>query len=312
MPRTVSALYTALAVAGAIFATPALAQAPNLAVSFKAPTSPPLTWGSGGTYTINIKNNGTATAPAPALTATLPAALTLGKVTGCTMSKDTSTPPKAVFPCVLADIVAGDTAVVTIAVGLDAPSDLTVCPDPTIGDVVVTVADNTTLPIANLAIEVTGPTSAGPGADLAFNVMVTNNGPCDALAVVASNVVAYGEATAVSAGGGTVPADACTVTEDQSEVDCDLGDMANLAQATYTANFKVGSTFASDLLKATDYFDFAAAGDSTDLGSDSATENAVTINVRSNSGCSSAGAGGGLLAGLLAIGLLARRRRVTA
>lgn len=337
MSRTVSALYSALAIAGALFATPAFAQAPNLAVSFTVPTSAPLAWGAGGTYTINIVNNGDATAAAPELTATLPALLALGKVTGCTMTEDITDPanPTLVFPCVLADIPAGETATVKIAVDLDPNLEAvpTTCPaadsvgpvtvdvtdaddsDTTDNTATLSAADNALNPIANLTVEATGPTSAGSGSALTFNVLVTNNGPCVATNVVATNVVAYGQATAVSASGTALPADACAATPDGTEVDCNLGDMAltgETSQIAYTVDFQVGNGFASDLLKATDYFDFGATSDATDVGGASSVENAVTIDLKSASSCSTGGGAGGLLVGALALLFLARRRRVTA
>jgi MYXO-CTERM domain-containing protein len=267
--------------------------------------------------------------------ATIPTGLKVTAVTNCTPTAAAVT-AKAKFPCTVANLLDGASAALTITLSQALPSPLpTVCNQTaTYTAFSVTVTTSSTDPVAanntaavtpvgvplvfaDVGVDFTGPATAAEGANVTYDVTVTNHGPCTSANVWAYSD-AYGSAPFVSATW------ACANTGADFEVDgCQLGDIAAGASVAFTKTYNI-PTMASDAISlyhpngvslggptgalvTKDYDHNVDANDNALYPNSSDMNTVVTQSV----GCSSAGAGGptGLLALGAVLALVRRRRR---
>jgi uncharacterized repeat protein (TIGR01451 family) len=184
-----------LALFAAFAATPALSQQiADLSVTLVGPAA--ITFGGTATYTVTIANAGPSNATGVQLNATLPAGTRLSSIgTNCVPVNSDGK-----FPCGLGVIDDGASVIVNFVITLLVPSPYpTVCPaatslgntsvvvsststDPTPGDNSATVT-NMVRPYADMAVTLTGPSSANQGDTVTYQAVVTNKGPCSGSAV---------------------------------------------------------------------------------------------------------------------------------
>ena len=185
----------------AFVATPALSQpVADLSVTLTGPNQavPPvgITFGGTATYIVVVTNAGPSNATAVQLNATLPAGTKLSSIG----SNCPSVNNDGKFPCSLGTIDDGATVNVNFVISLSVPSPYpTVCPtatslgntsvvvsstsiDPTPADNSASVT-NTVRPYADMAVTLTGPSSANQGDTVTYQAVVTNKGPCPAAGV---------------------------------------------------------------------------------------------------------------------------------
>jgi uncharacterized repeat protein (TIGR01451 family) len=170
--------------------------------------------GSNVSYSLAVVNNGPSDAASVSVADTLPAGVTFVSASGtgwtCTNAGDVSA------TCTSATLAAGATAP-TIAVVVTAPSQAvslsntasvsSTTSDPNAANN-TSVASTTVTASADLGVTKSGPASVVAGADVAYALDVTNNGPSDAAGVLVTDTLPAG-ATFVSAAG---PGWTCTNT----------------------------------------------------------------------------------------------------
>jgi uncharacterized protein (TIGR03382 family) len=187
-------LATVVGALAALVSPPAYGQA-DLSLTVTPPmysdgTTPyGIPYGKPKNFKVTVENTGTATGSGAQLTeVTLPDGLELEGVTGCEPPEGAESP----IPCTIPDIAAGESATVKVAIQAKLPAALPeTCPDPVTYTVSATVtydsdtleasADADTRPFLSLKSVIEGPSTAGPGDSLHYDVTVTNQGPCPAL-----------------------------------------------------------------------------------------------------------------------------------
>ncbi len=188
----------------------------------------PVLAGNALNYTVTVLNNGPSNASGVVVTDTLPSGVTLVSTSGC--AED----PAGVPTCNLGDLAAGGNTQFTIAVGVDSDASgvLTNSAAVTAASPLVNTGDDsvdemTTIEVqADLAItKVDDVDPVVSGDDLTYTLTVTNNGPSDALAVVATDTLPAG-VTLVSTSG---------CAEDPTAVPtCSLGNLTAGASVQYS------------------------------------------------------------------------------
>ena len=198
----------ALSFAGAIVlfstlaASPALSQPiADLSVTLAGPgqATPPvgLTMGGTATYTVVITNAGPSNATGVQLNATLPAGTRLSSIGSNCPPVNPPVNNVVTFPCSVGVIDDGASVTVSFVISLPVPTPYpTICPastslgntsvavtstsiDPTPGDNTASVT-NTARPYADMAVTLSGPSSARQGETVTYQAVVTNKGPCPA------------------------------------------------------------------------------------------------------------------------------------
>ncbi len=198
--------------------------------------------GTTETYTIEVTNDGPSNAVATVVTDTLPAGLTFdsaGSDSACSASGQTVT-------CALGTLTPNQVVSFTLSVAIDASFTGNVTNEAGVSSDTFDPDDSdnaseditATLPAADLSLEKTADADAVAGETLTYDFVVTNDGPSDAVAVVATDVLpagltftATGSDAACSASGQTVTCALGTLTPGQSvsysvAVDID-GDVAH-------------------------------------------------------------------------------------
>lgn len=337
--RVVPSSVGAMVLSGALAASPALGQVTlaHLVVTItpvgdnRSTDATLISFGGTKTYTVSVQNQGPSTAAGVRLTATLPSGTKLSSI------DSTCRTPDGKFPCSLQTtgsptgvIVDGTTASTRFTIALPAPDPYpSVCPPPnmlgpTSVQVTSTTQDpgpptdssastiNTVRPFADLAITLSGPSTAKQGDSIAYTVGVQNKGPCDSEFVrVRSSVPRTGGGILFQSNSGD-----CT-----SGYPCPFGTLVNGASKTFTSTYTV-DTLPSDINSANIAVTvtvesvrpvgtppvIVTATDDLILSNNTATARTVVPN---SVGCSSTG--GGLSIGLIAAVLRAltinRRRR---
>ncbi|MCC7362611.1 MAG: DUF11 domain-containing protein [Anaerolineales bacterium] len=209
----------------------------DLAVA-KADTPDPVIAGQTLTYTLVVTNNGPATAQDVILVDALPAGVTFASATssqgacnsGVTCALGALAPNATATITVVVTVNSGTTGVLVNLAQVTAANPESNLTNNQAG--AVTVVDTLT----DLALVKTGPLTATPGAGLSYQIVVTNSGPSDAVAVVVSDTLpaALTSATAASSQG------ACSIVVDL--LTCNLGTLAAGQSATIVVNANVAAT----------------------------------------------------------------------
>ncbi|GAB4184804.1 MAG: hypothetical protein Tsb002_08100 [Wenzhouxiangellaceae bacterium] len=186
------------------------------------------------TYTLAVTNNGPSDAIAVSLDDPTPVGVTFVSATA---------PCAGGFPCALGDLAVG--ASVSVDVTFDVPlaatgdivnvatvTSTTPDPDPSNNSstVTTTIGDQ-----ADVQVVKSGPATAIAGTQVTYTLVVTNNGPGDALAVSLDDPTPAG----VSFVSATAP---CT-----GGFPCALGDLANAASISVDVTFQIPPDFAGDI-----------------------------------------------------------------
>jgi uncharacterized protein (TIGR03382 family)/uncharacterized repeat protein (TIGR01451 family) len=311
----------AILVAGLLAPVAALAAA-DLAITMPTPPTS-IAYGATTAYSVKITNNGPDAAADATVTATVPAGAKVTAVSGCTKASST-----VFFPCAVASLASGASATVKVSVEYAMPDPLpTTCPAASaFGAVSISVAggsdastaDNTVtaqpglLPLADVAIEMTGPQPAHDGGTYTYSITVTNNGPCAAAPDFAvDDSVLTGAFTFVS-GTGACAELTGDFTEDGSDYQyCTTGTLAKGASATATKVYKFAK-LSSDLTSSNQANGvYLTNVDGTYTDPDDTNDVAdLSWVITKSMGCSSIGGGGPLALLGLGLALLLRRRRV--
>ncbi len=189
--------------------------------------------GASGTFTLTVSNVGTGPTTSPVtVTDGLPAGLTAtaasGTGWGCVVG--------AAVVCARSDVLAAGASwppiSVTASVAQSAAANVSNTATVSGGGDIDPANDSSTdvVPVgsqADLALVKTGPANAIPGTNIVYTLVVTNNGPSDALGVVVSDPTPP-NLTFVSNGG------ACATA-----FPCSLGTIASGGSATITATFAI-------------------------------------------------------------------------
>ena len=181
----------------------------------KVAAADPATPGEAISYSILVRNNGPSDALDVAISDSVPAGLTVTAITGAscvnadpiTCDLGTLAPGDEIEITIEADIepsVSGSLVnAVTVTTSTDDPN-----PDNDVADSSVPVQ-----PVADLAIDKTGPATIVAGTQMTYAVVVSNLGPSDAQNVVVSDTLPAGVtlvSTTIGAGSGTCSAATCT------------------------------------------------------------------------------------------------------
>jgi uncharacterized repeat protein (TIGR01451 family) len=315
-----------------------------------------ITYGSTATFRVPIQNVGPSQAFTVKLTGTAPTGPTVGadgglttQITAVTPASCTISADKASFTCNnLGDLPDGQLAdggftsatltVATFTVQLAAPAKpyTTTCSladggqleGVLLGPATVTasavnapnamaqVSSTRTRPLADLAVTMTGPSSANQGDTVTFQVQALNNGPCPANRVRLTNGnISNGFIFVSNTGDACINGFPCTVASSWP-----AGAVANIISTFKVDNVAFNVT-QTQLLNEVDIASTATAN--TDGGAvplvyatpdPSAANNAAPTNTyvqNSPGGCDSVGAGSvlGLLGAAIAVGLMLKRRR---
>jgi uncharacterized repeat protein (TIGR01451 family) len=163
----------------------------DVAVTVSGPTS--ASAGSNVAYTLNVRNNGPATASNVVLSDPAPTGLTLVSVTGsgCTA-----------LPCTFPELVAGDVRTVTATFAVPSNFDTTTKIS-NVATIASTVSDSTpsnnsataTTTVSSsvdLSLQMTGPASVARGDNVAYSITLSNAGPSTAHTVSIADVTPAG------------------------------------------------------------------------------------------------------------------------
>ena len=182
-------------------------------------------------YTITVANNGPSDAANVSVVDLTPAGLTFVSNTGAC-----ATP----YPCSLGTLAASGTAVITTTMAVppgfaggsvaNTATVTTSTTDPDTGDNSAT-ATTTITKSADVAIAMTGPSSAAAGSNLVYTVTVTNNGPSDAANVGVADLTPAGLTFVSNSGACATP------------YPCSLGTIAPGASAVVTTTMAVTAGF---------------------------------------------------------------------
>jgi uncharacterized repeat protein (TIGR01451 family) len=201
----------------------------NLAITKSGP--PSANTGQNVTYTVTVTNNGPSTATSVVVSDTTPTGLAFISNSGACTSA---------YPCNLGTLTAGQSMTISSTYSIPAnfsgtsttntASVASAVNDPNNGDnsasATTTVGQNT-----DLSISKSGPTTASPGQNLVYTIIVTNNGGIAAPNVTVTDPTPAGT-TFVSNSG------ACATT-----FPCNIGTLNPGSSATITSTFNVPANF---------------------------------------------------------------------
>lgn len=186
----------------------------------------PVNAGSSLTYTLTIGNAGPSDADFLELTDTLPAGVTFVSSSGCL--EEVEDPP-GVHNCLIDHVAAGGSTeyTITVAVDVTATGSLTNNAQIESTDPLVTATESTTVvPAADLQLSKSD--SVDPvvaGANLTYTIVVTNNGPSEAINAVVTDSLPAGLTLVSSSGCSEDPIGAPT---------CSLGNIPAAGSKQYT------------------------------------------------------------------------------
>ena len=199
----------------------------------KVDSADPVGAGDTFTYTLEVQNAGPSMAPDVVVTDTLPAGLTLISTSGC--AED----PNGVVTCSLGNLAVNGTVSYTITVQVDQGVTGTLTntasvdsgvPDPDPNN--NTATEPTTVgAVADLRISKTDnvdPVNAGD--QVVYTMVVTNDGPSDAVAVTVADTLPAGMSLVSTSGCSNDPG---------GVPNCSLGDLAAGASTSYTVTVQV-------------------------------------------------------------------------
>jgi uncharacterized repeat protein (TIGR01451 family) len=208
----------------------------------KSDSPDPVVAGTNLVYNLTVANAGPSDAQAVVATDILPAGLTLVSSTGC--AED----PSGVPTCSLATIAAGGSKDVTLTVAVGSQllgaisNSVSVSSDAGDPDPGNNSATEDTLVVseADLGVEkVDSQDPVAPGGALSYTISAINNGPSDALNVVATDTLPAGIAFVSTTG----------CAEDPNGVPtCSLGTVAGGASSSYTVDVTVGAGTPTSIL----------------------------------------------------------------
>ncbi len=199
-------------------------------------------------YQLAVTNNGPSDAPDVVVTDQLPAGVTYDP----TASDPTCAEVAGVVTCDPVTLAVGDTATFTIVV--DTTSDLTTSlsntatatsgvPDPDTTNNSDTETSDPD-PAANLVVTKDGPTApVAAGDQFDYTIIVTNDGPSDAVAVVVDDPLPAGITYVTSTVSGGAGTETCDAT-----VFCDLGTIPAGGTETITVSVQVETDVTGDVL----------------------------------------------------------------
>jgi len=196
--------------------------------------------GGNVSYALAVTNNGPSSAAAVSVSDTLPAGLTFVSATGAGW---TCGQAAGVVTCTLPTLAPGPAPLVTLVLGVPAAyaganpivNSATVSsttPDPVPGN--NTGSDTTPVGNASADLAITktdGGVSVAPGANVVYTLVITNNGPSDAVAVSVADATPAGTTFVSNSGDCTTP------------FPCALGTLASGQSRTITTTITVGSGF---------------------------------------------------------------------
>lgn len=242
----------------------------------------PVLAGNNLTYTITVNNAGPSDATGVVVTDTLPAGVALVSTTGCTED------PGAAPTCTLGSIAAGASTSYSVTVNVDPGQSGTLSNQATVASAVDdpdgannATTENTSIDseadLAVTKIDDIDPIVAGEL--LTYTIAVTNNGPSDAVNVVASDSLPTGATMQATSGCAEDPGGAPT---------CSLGGIAAGDTVQYTIEVALDPTLATGILTntvavASDTADPVGANDSTDETTNVTEQTAdLTLSVATN------------------------------
>ena len=288
-----------LALLSAFAAPPAMSQPiADLSVTLAGPsqaftdagvvsTDAGITFGSTGTYTVLVANAGPSNATGVQLSATLPAGTRLSSIASNCRTPDGG------FPCSLGTIDDGTSVTTNFVVSLPVPSPYpTVCPartslgntsvvvsststDPTPGDNSATVG-NLVNQYADMAVTLTGPSSANQGDTVTYQAGVTNKGPCPAAGVSLRSTASGGIVFQSNSG------------DCSSQFPCALGTM-NPGDAKNVTSIFMIDKMPKELVKTGDPNGVNVRSSTDDPISSNNSAAVTTIVTNESSGCSATG-----------------------
>jgi uncharacterized repeat protein (TIGR01451 family)/uncharacterized protein (TIGR03382 family) len=313
---------TALSFAGAIALFSTLAARPafsqpvaHLSVTLAGPgqATPPagITFGSTATYTVVITNAGPSNATGVQLNATLPAGTRLSSIgSNCRPVNNDGK-----FPCSVGTIDDFTSVTVSFVLSLPVPTPYpTTCPATTsLGNTSVAVTStsidpnpventasvtNTVRLFADMAVTLTGPSSANQGDTVTYQIVATNKGPCPAAGVSLRSTPSGGIIFQSNSG------------DCAAEFPCAFGVMNPGATKSVTSTFIIDQ-MPKELRQTGDpnSVNVRSTTDDPIPSNNSATVNTLVVN---NAGCSSTGGSATGLAGLVLLLVFAANRRRSA
>jgi large repetitive protein len=238
----------------------------NVRVQKDAPTAPVLQ-GTSFDYTIHVDNAGASAATGVTMSDPLPAGVTFENVNtdlgSCSESGGT-------VDCSFGTMQPGDSAEVTVRVHADDVGTWTNTATVATPSVESTTADNDDdadveiVPTADLGVTKSAPPTADPGAQIDYQLGVTNNGPSDATGVSLSDPL--------PAGVQFVSADP-DCSEASGTVTCAVGDLAVGASRSFTVTVAVPYALGGQTLTNS----VAVHGNEGDLDTTNDTAQAQTV-----------------------------------